>query len=121
MFIASVPNRNSPPAVLLRESYREDGKVKSRTLANLSKLPGDAIELLRRSLKGEQLVPVSEAIDVVASHHHGHVQAVWRTIQRLEFMRCIDSRPSRERDLVMAMIVARVLSPHSKLATTRCN
>lgn len=119
MFIARVPNRNSPPAILLRESYRVNGKVKSRTLANLSKLPGEAIEVLRRSLKGEQLVPATEAVDVVASPHHGHVQAVMRSLQRLELMRCIDSRPSRERDLVVAMIVARILAPHSKLATTR--
>ena len=119
MYIAKVPNRKSPPAILLRESYRENGKVKSRTLANLSKLPADAVELLRRSLKGEQLVPLAETVEVLASAHHGHVEAVLLAMRRLELARCIDSRPSRERDLVLAMIAARILAPDSKLATTR--
>jgi transposase len=119
MYIATIPNRNSPPAILLRESYRDDGKVKSRTLANLSKLPAESIEVLRRSLKGELLAPVSEAFEVRASHHHGHVHAVMLTLQRLDLARCLDSRPSRNRDLVVAMIIARILAPNSKLATTR--
>ena len=119
MFIARVPNRNSPPAILLRESYRENGKVKTRTLANLSKLPAAAIAVLKRSLKGEQLVPLDETLDIIASPHHGHVEAVLQTIRRLGLARLIDSRPSRERDLVVAMIAARILAPHSKLATTR--
>lgn len=119
MYISSVPNRNSPPAILLRESYRENGKVKSRTLANLSKLPSDAIELLRRSLKGEHLLPLTDTVEVVASPHHGHVEAVSRALQRLHLAQVIDSRPSRERNLVLAMITARILSPASKLATTR--
>jgi transposase len=119
MYISRVPNRNSPPAILLRESYRENGKVKSRTLANLSKLPAEAIEILRRSLKGEQLVPLDERLNVVMSSHHGHVDAVLRAMRRLDFARCIDSRSSDERNLVIAMIAARILSPHSKLATTR--
>lgn len=119
MYIARIPNRNSPPAVLLRESYREDGKVKSRTLANLSKLPAESIEILQRSLKGEQLVPLNESLEVVSSPHHGHVDAVLRALRHLGVARCIDSRPSRERNLVVAMIVARILSPGSKLAITR--
>jgi hypothetical protein len=119
MFIARVPNRNSPPAILLRESYRENGKVKTRTLANLSKLPAPAIEALKRSLKGEQLVPLDETLEIVASPHHGHVEAVLQALRRLGLARLIDSRPSRERDLVVAMIAARILAPHSKLATTR--
>ena len=119
MYITTIPNRNSPPAILLRESYREDGKVKSRTLANLSKLPAESIEVLRRSLKGELLAPVSEAFEVLASHHHGHVHAVMLALQRLDLARCLDSRPSRNRDLVVAMIIARILAPNSKLATTR--
>ena len=73
MFIARIPNRNSPPAILLRESYRENGKVKTRTLANLSKLPASAIDVLKRSLKGQSLVPLEETLDIVASPHHGHV------------------------------------------------
>jgi len=119
MFIARIPNRNSPPAILLRESYRENGKVKTRTLANLSKLPASAIEVLKRSLKGEQLVPLHEPLEVVASPHHGHVAAVLQALRQLGLARVIDSRPSRERDLVLAMITARILAPGSKLATTR--
>ncbi len=119
MYIATVPNRHSPPAILLRESYRDDGKVKSRTLANLSKLPAESIDVLRRSLKGEQLLPINEAFEVTASHHHGHVHAVMLALRHLKLARCIDSRPSRERDLALAMIVARILAPSSKLATTR--
>ena len=119
MYIATIPNRNSPPAILLRESYRENGKVKSRTLANLSKLPAESIEVLRRSLKGELLAPVSEAFEVLASHHHGHVHAVMLALRRLDLARGLDSRPSRNRDLVVAMIIARILAPNSKLATTR--
>ena len=119
MFIARIPNRNSPPAILLRESYRENGKVKTRTLANLSKLPASAIDVLKRSLKGQSLVPLEETLDIVASPHHGHVKAVLQALCRLGLPRLMDSRPSRERNLVVAMIVARILAPHSKLATTR--
>ena len=85
MYITSVPNRNSPPAILLRESYRDKGKVKSRTLANLSKLPAGTIEVLRRALNGEQLVAPSEAFEVIASPHHGHVKAVISAMRRLGF------------------------------------
>ena len=119
MLIARIPNRKSPPAILLRESYRENGKVKTRTLANLSKLPPAAIEILKRSLKGESLVPLQETLNIIASPHHGHVEAVLQTLCRLSLPRLLDSRPSRERNLVVAMIVARILAPHSKLATTR--
>ena len=119
MYITSVPNRNSPPAILLRESYRDHGKVKSRTLANLSQLPAEAIDILRRALKGEQLVPLDERLNVVRSSHHGHVDAVLGAMRRLDVARCLDSRASAERDLVMAMIAARIVAPNSKLATTR--
>lgn len=119
MFIARIPNRKSPPAILLRESYRDNGKVKTRTLANLSKLPASAIEVLKRSLKGEQLIPLNETLEVVASCHHGHVAAVLQALRQLGLARIIDSRPCRERDLVLAMIAARILAPGSKLATTR--
>lgn len=119
MYITTIPNRNSPPAILLRESYRENGKVKSRTLANLSKLPAESIEVLRRSLKGEPWAPVAETFEVIASSHHGHVHAVMLAVQRLDLARCLDSRRTRNRDLVVAMISARILAPNSKLATTR--
>ena len=119
MFIARIPNRKSPPAILLRESYRENGKVKTCTLANLSKLPPAAIEVLKRSLKGESLVPLQETLNIIASPHHGHVEAVLQALRRLSLPRLLDSRSSPERNLVVAMIAARVLAPHSKLATTR--
>ena len=119
MHIDLVPNRNSKPAVLLRESYREGKKVRKRTLANLSALPMEQVEAIRRVLRGEQLVAVPDLFEVVESFHHGHVQAVLATLKQLEFERLIASRRCRERDLVVAMVAARVLAPHSKLATTR--
>jgi len=119
MYIATIPNRGSPPAVLLREGYREGGKVKTRTLANLSKLPPEALAALRQILKGDKLVKPDDAFEAIASPHHGHVQAVWVAMQRLDFAKLIASRPSRQRDLVVAMVVARILEPESKLATTR--
>ncbi len=120
MYIATVPNRNSPPAILLRESYREAGKVKTRTLANLSHLPPFAIATLRRTLKGEKLVSAADAFEIVASgsRSHGHVEAVLTAMRRLDFFKLIGSRSSRERDLVVAMVVARILAPRSKLSTT---
>ena len=119
MYIAAIPNRNSPPAILLRESYREEGKVKSRTLANLSKLPPQSIDVLRRSLKDENLVS-TDAFEIVedGSPAHGHVDAVMTAMRRLDFSRLISSRHSRQRDLVVAMVAARILEPKSKLATT---
>ena len=119
MYIATVPNRNSPPAILLRESYRENGQVKTRTLANLSQLPTEAIEVLRRSLKGEKLVAADQAYEITASFHHGHAQAVLTAMRRLGLSQLIASRRSGERDLVLAMLAARILEPCSKLATTR--
>src|SRR5712692_9700892 len=119
MYIAVVPNRGSPPAILLREGYREGRTVKNRTLANLSKWPPQKIDLLRRVLRDEALAPADALFEVVASTHHGHVQAVRIAMQRLGFDALIASRPSRERDLVVAMVVAGILEPDSKLATTR--
>ena len=119
MYIAKVPNRNSPPAYLLRESYRENGKVRNRTLANLSALPIDRIEAIRRVLKGQKLVPIEEAFEIRRSTPHGHAAAVMGTARKLGLERLLAARGSRRRDLVMAMIVARVLDPGSKLATAR--
>lgn len=119
MFIDTVPNRNSPPAILLRESYREDGKPRKRTLANLSALPPETIEVIRRSLRGETLVSAAEAFAIERSLPHGHVAAVLGTLRRVELEGVLASRPSRERRLCAAMIVARVLDPCSKLATAR--
>ena len=119
MYITAIPNRSSPPAILLRESYREGGKVKSRTLSNLSKLPDDAIDLLKRHLAGERFICTTAAFDTVRSWHHGHVQAVREAMSRIGFSRLIGSRPCREADLVLAMVAARILEPGSKLATSR--
>lgn len=119
MYIAKVPNRNSPPAYLLRESYRENGMVKNRTLANLTALPLEQIHLLRRVLKGETLVPADNAFRIANSLPHGHVRAVLSMARRLGLDSLIASRPCRQRDLVMAMIVQRILHPSSKLAATR--
>jgi transposase len=121
MYIATIPNRNSPPAILLREGYREDGKVKTRTLANLSKLPAHAIDVLRQVLQGKQMVATDELFEIVedGSRAHGNVEAVVTAMQRLGFAGLINSRPSRQRDLVIGMVAARVLEPQSKLATAR--
>ena len=121
MYVATIPNRKSPPAILLREGYREGGKVKSRTLANLSKLPPDAIEAIKRVLKGEQLVLADELFEIVedGSPQHGAVEAVMTAIRRLRVASLINARPSRQRDLVLALVAARILKPQSKLATSR--
>ena len=121
MHIDVVPNRGSKPAVLLRECFREGKKVHKRTLANLSSLPMEQVEAIRQILKGEQLVRVDELFQVVegGSRAHGHVDAVLLAIKRLGFEELIASRSSRQRDLVVALVVARILKPRSKLATSR--
>ena len=119
MYIETVPNRNSPPAILLREGWREDGKVKKRTLANLSKWPKSRVDTLRRLLKDEPLVGLSDAFDIVRSRPHGAVAAVLGTLRQLHLDRLIAAQRSPQRDRVVAMIVARVLDPGSKLATAR--
>ena len=104
---------------LLRRSYREGGSVKNETLGNLSHLPDDLIEIIRRALQGETFVPLGQAFEVVRSPAHGHVQAVTAAMQRLGFASLIASKPCRERDLVLTMVASRILAPHTKLATTR--
>jgi transposase len=120
MYVARVPNRNSPPAILLRESYRENGKVKTRTLANLSRWPPDKVEQLRRVLMNQPpKTQLQESFDITRSLGHGHVAAVLGTIGNLGLDTLIDPVPSRQRDLVVAMIVAQVIRPSSKLACAR--
>jgi hypothetical protein len=104
---------------LLRRSYREDGKVKNETLGNLSHLPEALIEIIRRSLAGETFVPLAHAFEVTASRAHGHVQAVAAALRRLGLAELIAPKASRERALVLAMVAARIVAPHTKLATTR--
>jgi transposase len=119
MHIHVVPNRGSPPTVLLRESYREGSKVGKRTLANLSSLSAAQIEAIRAALRGEALQPVAQGLEIIASHPHGHVQAVDAAMQRLGLASVIASKAGRERDRVLAMVASRIVAPHTKLATTR--
>ncbi|HEX9356790.1 MAG TPA: IS1634 family transposase [Streptosporangiaceae bacterium] len=120
MYVARVPNRGSPPAILLRESYREAGKVKNRTLANLSRWPGWQVDALTRVLKGApSAAGAADAFEITRSLPHGHVAAVLGTLRSLGLEAVIDPAPSRQRDLVTAMIVAAVIDGSSKLATAR--
>src|SRR3990167_8013535 len=119
MHIDIVPNRGARPAYLLRESYREGTRVHKRTLANLSSLSDEQILAIRAVLRGEQLGPVAERFEAIASRAHGHVQAVAVAMQRLGFESLLASRGSRQRDLVLAMVASRIVAPHTKLATTR--
>jgi transposase len=122
MFVDLVPNRNSRPAVLLRESYREGDKVKKRTLANLSDWPAQKVEALKAVLHGATapLQALADAFDISRSLPHGHVAAVVGTLRRLGLESVLASRHSRERDLSVAMIAGRILCPRSKLALVRC-
>jgi len=120
MYIESVPNRNSPPAILLRESYRDAGKIKKRTIANLSDWPTEIVEGLRTLLKGGKVAPADqESIIVRRALPHGHVAAVLGTLRNIGLDRMLGPPRNRCRDLVIAMIVARLIAPASKLATAR--
>jgi len=120
MYVVRVPNRGSPPAVLLRESFREDGKVKNRTLANLSRWPEDKVDALSAVLGGRAPSATLEgAFEISRSLPHGHVAAVLGTLCRLGLDETIDPVPSRTRDLVVSMICAQVIDPTSKLAIAR--
>lgn len=120
MYIETVPNRNSPPAILLRESYRDGGKIKKRTLANLTDWPTEIVEGLRTLLKGGKVAPPGEDTIVVRrSLPHGHVAAVLGTLRDIGLDRVLGPARNRCRDLVIAMIVARLIAPASKLATAR--
>ena len=119
MYVDIVPNRKSRPAVLLREGWREGKKVCKRTVANLSDWPARKVELLRRVLRDEPLVSPTEAFAIERSLPHGHVEVVLETIRRIGLDTLIGAKRSRQRDLVLAMIVERLIAPCSKLATTR--
>ena len=125
MYIEKVHNRNSPPAILLRESWRENGKIKKRTVANLSRLPDEVIEALRAALKGES-IPASEgiacpekAISLHDSRQHGHVAAIHAVLKKSGLLGMVAPKASRERDVVAAMVVDRIVNGDSKLATVR--
>ena len=119
MHIDIVPNRGARPAYLLRESYRDGARVRKRTLANLSSLSDEQILAIRAVLRGEQLGPVAERFEAIASRAHGHVQAVAVAMQRLGLASLLASKACRERDLVLALVASRIVAPHTKLATTR--
>lgn len=119
MYIDIVPNRKSPPAILLRESIRDGRKIVKRTIANLSSLSLEQAKSIRRILKGEKLVQPEAHFDILNSRAHGHVDALLLTIRRLGLDRLIASRRCKERDLVIAMIASRILGPQSKLAFSR--
>ena len=119
MYIDTVPNRNSRPAIFLREGWREGKRVRKRTIANLTNWPQDKIERLRLVLKNVPVVHPDELFVIERSLPHGHVEIVLQAIRRLKLPALIDPKPSRQRDLVLALIVQRLLQPASKLATTR--
>lgn len=120
MYVAVVPNRNSPPAILLRESFRENGKVHNRTIANLSDWPSSKVEALRQVLKGTAVASASaDSFQILRSHPHGHVAAAVGSLRKTGLERLIAVDSSRQRDLIVAMIAARIVDPSSKLATAR--
>lgn len=119
MYIDVVPNRNSPPAVLLRKSYREDGKVKKQTIANLSGCPPELIEQLKRLLKGAVAIDPNDVFTINSSAAHGHVEAVLGIIKTIGLDSVISSTPCRERSLVLAMIAGQLIHPSSKIGSTR--
>src|ERR1035437_10340057 len=119
MYIETVPNRNSPPAVLLRESYRDGKKVLKLTLAKLSDWPAQKIAAFRNMLRDEPLQTPQELFVIERSLPHGHVQSVLGTLRKIGLETMLGTKPSRQRDLVVAMIVERLIFPCSKLAATR--
>ena len=119
MHIDIVPNRDSRPTYLLRESYRDGKRVRKRTLANLSALTDAQIESIRAILRGAALRPAEDWFEIIRSRPQGHVQAVLAAMQRLGFAKLLSSRAQPERELVCAMVAARIVAPHTKLATTR--
>jgi hypothetical protein len=120
MYIDIVPNRKSPPAILLRESIREGRRIIKRTIANLSSLSIAQAEAIRAVLKGQPVAAVDEIFEIIQSRSHGAVSAIDLAMGRLRISALLGREACRERDLVLAMIAARVLDPQSKLATTRC-
>jgi hypothetical protein len=120
MYIEAVPNRNSPPAILLRESYRQDGKVRQRTLCNLSDWSPAHVEGLRGVLKGGTVIPAEhDAFTVTRSLPHGHVAAALGTARKIGLDRILGPDGNRCRDLVLALLIGRILDPVSKLAAAR--
>ena len=119
MYVDVVPNRGSPPAILLRQGWREGNKIRKRTIANLSSWPPAKVEALRKLLKNQPLVSPDQAFSIVSSRPHGHVELLLEAFRRLSLPQLLDRSPSPQRSAVLAMIAQRLLRPASKLATTR--
>ena len=119
MYIDIVPNRKSPPAILLRETKREGKKFKKTTLANLSHLPMEQVQTLRAALKGETLVSPHDLFECTRSLPHGHVEVVLNMMRKLKLPKLIAPRASAARNRILGLIAQRVLQPASKLASTR--
>ena len=120
MYIERVPNRNSPPAVLLRESYREENRVKKRTLANLSSVPDDVIDNLKLALKGGKTIEnIEDAIEIERSLPHGQIAAVLGTLRKVGLEQILGNDNPHLISIVMTLIVSRIINPCSKLATAR--
>ena len=119
MYVATIPNRGSKPTIIIREGYREDGKVKNRTIANITHWPKEQIEALRLVLKGKKVAEVDKLFKKLETRHHGHVLSVLTTVRRLGVDKLISSRRCRERELIVGALVARICAADSKLAATR--
>ncbi len=119
MYIDIVPNRKSPPAILLRKSVREGKKIVKKTIANLSSLSIEQAQAIRMVLKGQRLIRPDDHFDIISSRSHGHINACLAATKRLKIEQLIGSRRSRERDLVVSMIISRIVDPESKLALSR--
>ena len=119
MYVETIPNRGSRPTVLLREAWREGKKIRRRTVGNITALPENQIEQIRRTLKGEQLVSSDDAFEILRTRPHGHVAAVVGTLHKLGLPEILSTRKHRKRQLALAMIAARILDPCSKLATAQ--
>jgi hypothetical protein len=119
MYVETIPNRGSRPTVLVREAWRDGKRIRRRTVGNITALPEDQIEQIRRTLKGEQLVSSDDAFEIVRARPHGHVAAVVGTMLRLGMPELLSTRKHPKRQLVLAMIAARILDPSSKLATAQ--
>src|SRR5215467_6738197 len=118
MYVATIPNRSSRPAILLRESYRDGDRVKNRTLANLSDWAPQRVEALRAALRGDKLVP-AESLEVLRSLPHGHVAAALGMARQIGLDELLPDGPERQRTLALALIVERLIDPAAKRATAR--
>jgi hypothetical protein len=119
MFVETIPNRGSRPTVLIREAWREGEKIRRRTIGNITALPPEQIDQIRRTLKGERLVSSAGAFEILRSRPHGHVAAVIGMMEKLGIPELLSTRRHRDRQLALAMIAARILEPGSKLATAQ--